>query len=44
MRLNLAPGFHYVRVGASVNDTNGDGFVSGFIGDRSLVLRIYSNQ
>jgi hypothetical protein len=44
MRKNLAPGFHSVLVGAGVNDTNGDGFVSGYIGDRSLVIRVYSNQ
>lgn len=43
MRKNLAPGFHYVRVGVNVNDSNGDGFTSGYIGDRSLVLRMYSN-
>ena len=41
MRKNLAPGFHYVKVGVAVNDTNGDGFVSGYIGDRSLVVRVY---
>src|SRR5262249_2794688 len=44
MRKNLAPGFHSVLVGAAVNDTNGDGFVSGYIGDRSLVIRVYSFQ
>jgi hypothetical protein len=44
MRRNLAPGFHFVKVGVGVNDTNGDGFVSGYIGDRSLVVRVYSNQ
>ncbi|HYR85065.1 MAG TPA: hypothetical protein VE422_13365 [Terriglobia bacterium] len=44
MRRNLAPGWHLVRVGAAVNDTNGDGWVSGFIGDRSLVIRAYSSQ
>jgi len=44
MRKNLVPGWHYVRVVATVNDTNGDGFVSGYIGDRSLVIRVYSSQ
>jgi hypothetical protein len=44
MRKNLAPGFHYVKVAANVNDSNGDGFTSGYIGDRSLVVRVYSNQ
>jgi hypothetical protein len=44
MRRNLAPGFHYVRVASNVNDSNGDGFTSGYIGDRSLVVRVYSNQ
>ncbi|PYS21141.1 MAG: hypothetical protein DMG11_28475 [Acidobacteria bacterium] len=44
MRRNLVPGWHYVRVSATVNDTNSDGFVSGYIGDRSLVIRVYSAQ
>jgi hypothetical protein len=44
LRKNLVPGYHHVRIQAAVNDTNGDGFVSGYIGDRSLVIRIYSSQ
>lgn len=44
MRRNLAPGFHLVKLGAHVNDSNGDGFTSGYIGDRSLVIRVYTNQ
>jgi hypothetical protein len=44
MRRNLVAGWHYVKVAATVNDTNGDGFVSGYIGDRSLVIRVYSSQ
>ena len=44
MRRNLAPGFHYVRVASNVNDSNNDGSAFGYIGDRSLVVRVYSNQ
>jgi hypothetical protein len=44
MRRYVTPGYHWVNVDAAVNDTNGDGFVSGYIGDRSLVVRVYSNS
>lgn len=44
MRRNLVAGWHYVRVSANVSDTNGDGFVSGYIGDRSLAIRVYGIQ
>jgi hypothetical protein len=44
MRKNLPPGWHFVKVSAAINDTNGDGFVSGYIGDRSLVIRSYTLQ
>jgi hypothetical protein len=44
MRKNLAPGYHLVRVSATVNDTNGDGVVSGYLGDRSVIFRVYSLQ
>ena len=44
LRKNLSPGWHNVRVTVAVNDTNGDGFVSGYIGDRTLVVRLYTMQ
>jgi hypothetical protein len=44
MRKNLAPGWHIIRVSAAVNDTNLDGVASAYLGDRSLVIRIYSAQ
>jgi hypothetical protein len=42
MKRYVAPGFHIVDVDVCVNDTNADGFVSGYIGDRTLVVRSYS--
>ncbi len=44
MRKNLAPGYHYVRVASNVSDSNNDGAAFGYIGDRTLVIRVYSNQ
>jgi hypothetical protein len=44
MARNLAIGWHYVHASATVNDTNGDGVVSGYLGDRSLIVRVYSAQ
>jgi hypothetical protein len=31
-------------VASNVNDSNNDGSAFGYIGDRSLVIRVYSNQ
>jgi hypothetical protein len=44
MKRYAVPGYHIVSVDAAINDTNADGVVSGYIGDRSLVIRVYSNQ
>jgi hypothetical protein len=44
MRKNLVAGWHHIAVSAAVNDTNGDGFASAYLGDRSLVVRTYSLQ
>ena len=44
MTKNLAIGWHYVHASATVSDMNGDGFISGYLGDRSLVVRVYSAQ
>jgi hypothetical protein len=41
---DLTPGLHTVEVNFCVNDTSGDGFTSGFVGDRTLVVRAYAGR
>jgi hypothetical protein len=41
---DATPGPHTVEVNFCVNDTSGDGFTSGFVGDRSLVVRAYAGK